>query len=70
MNIRIHFPKRKSASARVPNFTISADDLSMTVDIDNLPDRLYRLLPNVIAKASANEWRPFVVSAIALNLMR
>ncbi len=71
MDIRIHWPERKSTSGQVPNFTISCNDMSMTVDIDRLPNPLHRLLPSkALTKATPQEWKPFCVSAIAHGYMR
>lgn len=68
--IRTHFPRRKSTAAPAPAFTLAFNDFSMTVDIDKLPQSLYKLLPVPIAKAGPKDWKPFCVTAIALGYMR
>jgi hypothetical protein len=71
MRIKLHWPRRKSPSSSVPNFTISFDDLTMTVDLSRLPRNLARQLPSgALAKAAPADWYPFCTTAIAMGLMR
>lgn len=70
VKILLHFPLRKSTSHRVQNWTISYNDLTMTVDENALPSSLYKLLPIPYVTSKADDWIPFCCKAIALNLMK
>jgi hypothetical protein len=70
VTILLHFPPRKSTASKVPNWTISYNDLSMTVDEDNLPTSLYKLLPKPYCSSKPDDWIPFCCRAIALKLMK
>lgn len=69
-NIKVHFPQRKSIEAPVPNFTISYNDMTMTVNSEKLPTKLYKLLPVPLCNAKPNDWHPFCVLAVAMGLMK
>lgn len=68
--IRRYFPRRKNTWSRVPDFTISYNDKSMTIDADHLPIYLTRLLPNGFAVCPITDWLPFCRMADAMGHMK
>jgi len=69
MKIYVHYPRRRSVSSPVPNGTLTCDDRTMTVDTQNLPPKLVRLIPHAAAHAKPGEWKPFCALAIAMGLL-
>lgn len=69
MNIKIHCPRRKSVSSPVPDIVLSCDDRTMTIDTQNMPPKLVRLIPHACASAKPSEWQPFCILAIGMGLL-
>ncbi len=68
--VRIHFPERRSTEARVPNPTLFVGERRMTIDADNLPGQIARLLPTSLVRAPLDNWKPFIAAVAVRGLLR